>query len=311
MKINICAFNNIHPIHNNYSGILDQVECLSSYLESQSFDYQISYTLDPSALNLVIENFNEESALTIESFCNKWNKKILVIMTEHISLDLSMGDADRKGAIKFGSYDINNTDYIGNLSQRFYSLSMIYEHVVGFATIGELPFLNDLKKIFYVEKVYRFNYPAVINKKTGNYTCKPKYDISFSGFVTEYRSKVFIELGKKYKFKRYDIVEDGIKREENARTAKIAVNIPQEGDWPWVSPMRVVYYLSIGIPCVHIGKGDNTLFYDKVLSWVDIDQAIKSPDLVYKKQVDAYMNLSIDGGSLKSLFGVWNILENL
>jgi hypothetical protein len=131
------------------------------------------------------------------------------------------------------------------------------------------------------------------------------------GFVTEYRSKVFNEIGKKYKFKRYDIVKDDIEREKNARTAKIAVNIPQEGDWPWVSPMRVVYYLSIGIPCVHIGKGDNTLFYDKVLSWVDIDQAIKSPDLVYKKQVDAYMNLSIDGGSLKSLFGVWSILENL
>ena len=303
MKINICLFNNIHPVHNNYSGVVDQVECIVSHLNSNSINYQISYLLDPYALNLVLENLNEEYVKTIQSFCNKWDKKVLVVMTEHLSLV--------DGLIKFGSYDINNTDYIGNISQRFYSLSMIYEYVVGFAAIGELPFLNDLKKIFYVEKVYRFNYPAVINKKTGSYTCKPKYDISFSGFVTEYRSKVFNEIGKKYKFKRYDIVKDDIEREKNARTAKIAVNIPQEGDWPWVSPMRVVYYLSIGIPCVHIGKGDNTLFYDKVLSWVDIDQAIKSPDLVYKKQVDAYMNLSIDGGSLKSLFGVWSMLENL
>ena len=115
---------------------------------------------------------------------------------------------------------------------------------------------------------------------------------------------------KKYKFKRHDIVKDDIEREKNARTAKIAVNIPQEKDWPWVSPMRVIYYLSIGIPCVHIGKDDNTLFYKEVLSWVDIDQAIESPDLVVKKQIKAYNKLVIDN-TLNPFLNVWASLEGL
>jgi len=303
MKINICVFNNIHPVHNTHSGVTDQVEQLSFFFEQNSIEYKISYLLDPNAINIVIENFTENSIEVIQSFCNKWNKKILIVMTEHISLD--------NGIVKFGPYSLSNTDYIGNMSQRFYSLSLLFEHTIGFSTIGELPFLYDLKKMFFVEKVYRFDYPVINHKMVSTPSTTKKYDMSFSGFLTNYRSKIISELKSRYKFKYHDITRSDRQRKDNAMSARVAVNIPQEEDWPWVSPMRVIYYLSIGIPCVHIGKGDKTLFYDKVLSWVDVDQAIKSPDLVHKKQLDAYKNLSIDDGSLKSLLEVWSSLENL
>jgi len=302
MKINICLFNNINPINNDFSGVNDQVEILSNFFEHNSINYKISMTLDPSSLNLLIENFTEEYIESIKLFCNKWNKKILILMTEHIALE--------NGRVKFGSYNLTNPAYIGNAVQRFYSLSLLSEYTLAYTTIGELPFLRQLKELFNSSKVYRFDYP-LINKKIVNLpNIKKKYDLSFSGYMTNYRSKIISELRKKYKFKSHDVTGDDRQRDLNALSTKVAVNIPQEEDWLWVSPMRVSYYLSMGIPCVHIGKGDKTKFYEKILSWVDIDQALKSPNLVHKKQLDAYNDLRGDDKSLKSLFKIWNSLEN-
>ena len=72
-----------HP----FLGITDQVEFFVSTLKQHG--YRVSVGREPSqtALNVVIENFSEETKRVLFEFCKATRKRVAVIMTEHLDFE--------------------------------------------------------------------------------------------------------------------------------------------------------------------------------------------------------------------------------
>lgn len=302
MKINISLFNHISSLTNDSRSVADQVNFLREFLETRGFPYTVSYLLDPLALNILIENFNVDSSTAIRRFCKRFNKMIVVVMTEH----LQRGES----GLMYGSYQGNEPGYISNIEERIYSLMGISEYIVGYVTLGELPVLSDFEKIMSVHNIYRIPYPMVKPTSRDQKGFQSHVDLSFTGFLTKYRYKVLKSLGKRYVVRYFDIVGDESQRERNLLSGKVSLNIPQRVDWVWVSPMRVLYCLGKGVPCVHIGTGDGTIFYKDVLSWVTVENALDSPDDVLKEQISACNNIVLNCNKFVSLLSVWEMMED-
>ncbi len=303
MFINICIFNHLSPVNGDYRGVYDQINYLKYFFDTYGVSYRISNLLDPDALNLMIENFNQESVIQISNFCERYDKKIVVVMTEH----LNIGD---NNTLRYGIYTTSDTEYIGNIDQRIYSLTMLSEYILSFTTIGELPLLKDIGRIYGVSQKYRLNYPKVRLKNILS-NRSAAYDLSFTGYMTRYRHKVEKKLSKKYSVNFSEIVGSDEERRLNLLSAKAVVNVPQNPKWVWVSPMRVINSLKMGLPCVHYGGGDETVFFNQVLSWVTIETAISEPEQVWKKQVEACNDIALDDGKFFSFLRVWSRIERV
>lgn len=299
MHINLCVFNNISPATNDVKGIADHIIVLRNLLENLGIDYRVSELLDPNGLNILIENFFDSGVRYIHEFCRRYNKMICVVMTEHFRLS--------EGELYFGNYKASDTEYIGNIGNRIYSILALSESVLAFMTLGELPKLESNTDIFFKNNIYRVGYPRIEN--TYEHSDSKLFDLSFTGYKTKYRDKVISDLSKAYKVAYYDIVSDENERKRNVSTAKVCLNIPQNDEWHWISPMRIIYSLSLGVPCVHMGEGDDTQFYNDVLSWTSIDEALSDPFGTLQRQISACNNLSLENEKIRSLFEVWNLME--
>jgi hypothetical protein len=221
-------------------------------------------------------------------------------MTEHLNL--------KDNELKYGIYNLTHREYIGNIDQRVFSLFALSEYIMGYFTLGELPFLDDIEKILFTNQVYRVNYPKIKPCNEVEFG-KLKFDLGFTGVITPYREEVINTLKSKYKIFFAPIVFDEKKRLENVRKSKCVINIPQNKEWVWVSPMRIIYNLQVGIPSFHYGKGDNTEFYKKILSWVDLDELLKNPKKVYDKQIKAYNELDLNHNKFLNFLKIWYMVE--
>ena len=301
MKINLVTFNHIVPGAKDIRNIDDQIKIIIKVFSELQIDLKITNMLDPNTLNILIEGFDESHVNVINKFCIKYNKKICVIMTEHLSL--------KNDELYYGTFSLTNRDYIKNIDQRVFSLLSLSENIMSYFTLGELPLLSDIQKILFTNEVYRINYPKIKPCYDVDFT-QASYDIGFTGNIIPYREQVIQELQKKYKVFKSKIVSSNDERLINTRKSKAIISIPQSEEWEWISPMRFMYNLEIGMPSVHLGKGDNTEFYNKILSWVSIDEAIQNPKIVYEKQIKVYNNLDLHSDRFKSFLDIWNILEN-
>jgi len=300
MKVNLAVFNHISPDTNDTKGVYDHILILQKVFREFKIDLTVSYTLDPSAINIVIENFNESSVQAIESFCTKYEKKVCVIMTEHLSLE--------GNNLKYGTYKITDREYIGNVDQRIFSLFSLSESTMAYFTLGELPFLSDIKKMLFTDEVYRINYPKIKPCHDTDFT-KSEFDLGFTGAIIPYREKIINKLKEDYKVFTSGIVSSEEERLNNTRKSKAIISIPQNEEWQWISPMRFMYNLEVGMPSIHYGEGDGTEFYKKILSWVTIDEVLKNPKEVYDKQIKAYNDLDLHSNKFLNFLNIWNMME--
>jgi len=300
MKVNLAIFNHISPESNDTRGIYDHILVLKNIFKEFKINLTVSYTLDPSVLNIVIENFNESSVKVIDDFCNKYEKKVCVIMTEHLSI--------KDNELRYGTYKITQREYIGNVDQRIFSLFALAESTMAYFTLGELPFLNDIEDMLYTNQVYRINYPKIKPCNDVDFS-KAEFDLGFTGAIIPYREKIINKLKEEYEVFTSGIVSSEEERLKNTRKSKAIISIPQNEEWHWISPMRFMYNLEVGMPSIHYGEGDSTEFYKKILSWVTIDEVLKNPKEVYGKQIKAYNDLDLHSNKFLNFLNIWNMME--
>lgn len=300
MKINLVVFNHISPDTNDTRGVHDHILVLQKFFKEIEISLTVSNILNPHALNIVIENFNESSVKVIDNFCKKYEKKVCVIMTEHLSLE--------GNDLKYGTYKITDREYIGNVDQRIFSLFALSENTMAYFTLGELPFLSDIKKILFTDEVYRINYPKIKPCNDVDFT-KAEFDLGFTGAIIPYREKIINKLKEEHKVFTSGIVSSEEERLKNTRKSKAIISIPQNEEWKWISPMRFMYNLEVGMPSIHYGEGDDTEFYKKILSWVTVDEVLKNPKEVYDKQIKAYNDLDLHSNKFLNFLNIWNMME--
>jgi len=300
MKINLTVFNNISPFTNDVRGIYDHILAIKRTLEQLNIELTITNTLNVNALNIIIENFTESNVQAINNFCKLHEKKVCVVMTEHLSI--------KDNELKYGTYKITDREYIGNIDERIFSLFALSENVMAYFTLGELPFLNDIESMLYTNQVYRINYPKIEPCYDMDFS-KVEYDLGFTGASIPYREQIINKLKENYRVFTSSIVSNKEERLNNTRCSKAIISIPQNEQWIWISPMRFMYNLEVGMPSIHYGEGDDTEFYKKILSWVTIDEVLQNPKKVYDKQIKAYNDLDLHSNKFLNFLHIWNMME--
>lgn len=273
--INLCVFNHLRL------GILDQIWFAEELFIRNGYELICTSTLRPDCLNLLIEGFVEQDAELLERFCRKFNKQVGVIMSEHIEL--------KETRFSFGAAPLDNTDYISNMSQRLFSLLSLDDCIFGFFTMGELPELRTWHKIIPNRRVYRLPYPSI--RKHIQIPLQQDFDLVFTGRSTTFRRKILKGIARKYRLLQSDLGETEEERARLYARAKVALNIPQHKNWPWISPMRVLFGLRVGIPTVHLGQHDSTMFTKAVLDPIEVDRALSDHKVFFQRQIGAYENL--------------------
>jgi hypothetical protein len=274
-KINLCIFN--HP--RRFSGILDQLWFARETFGQHGYELVCSNTLRPDCINLLIENFIETDVDVIASFCRRFDKKIGIVMTEHVELE-------KEGFLFAGAPVERPAEYIHNRQQRLFSLLSLTDCVFSFFTLGELPELRTWGEITPAHKVFRLPFPSVGKVAARRARCE--YDIVFTGTLTRYRETVLSEIAKKYRVIQSSIGETEWERVELYARSKIAVNISQDEDWKWISPMRVLFGLRLGVSTVHLGPSDNTMFTKLMMERNDLDTAVRDYESLFQQQFIAY-----------------------
>ena len=300
MKINLSIFNHVSPATNDCRGIRDQIDFLEAVFDALNIQFSVSYTLCPDSLNLLIENFNDSTVPAVIEFCERYGKRVCLVMTEHLN--------NANGMPHFGPYALTDREYIGNIDKRIFSLGILSEYVTAYFTLGELPFLDDIGEILHNSQVYRISYPHITPSDDRDVP-EAEYDLGFFGVLTPYREEILEKLGEKHKVYHAGIVSSEEERLENILKCGALLNIPQNRIWKYTSPMRVIYNLRNGLPTLHLGKDDNTRFYKDVLSWVNIDKMLESPRETYLKQLEAYNSISMDSNNLVNFLNIWETLE--
>lgn len=316
ITVNLCIFNN--PM----AGITDQVFFLETSLRNRGYDVSISDRLRKDALNLTIENFrltsdNFNYVETIGTFCERFGKRIGFILTEHI---------ERQGTqIIFNGMRVTDTDatYIANRMRRFFGLLAQSQFAFGFFTLGSLPELHSFRDIFALHSLYRLPFPALdfpappvpdVGRSAGLLRRDGDYDCIFTGAITPYRAKVLAGLRSRFRILTSSLTGTEVEREALYRRAKIALNIPQDPSWGWISPMRIMFGLRVGRPTVHVGGTLQRTEFDRAIPLEeDIAEAVADPAGLYAQQVTGYRQLAREGDARfpDHAFQLWALLENL
>lgn len=270
--INLCVFNHPRPF------ILDQIWFAEEVFGRNGYELISSSTLKPDCLNLLIENFLEEHAEFLAGFCRKFSKQVGIIMSEHIELG--------PFGFSFNAAPLQNVDYIGNMSQRLFSLLSLVDCVFSFFTMGELPELRTWREVIPNCSVYRLPYPSIV--KAIQAPEQQTFDVVFTGQLTAYRQEILKEVAAKHTLLQPGFLKSEEERARSYAQAKVALNIPQHKNWPWISTMRVIFGLRAGTPTVHLGRRDATMFSNAILEPVDLDGAVRDHTILFQRQIAAY-----------------------
>lgn len=298
-RVNLCIFN--HPREH----ILDQIWFAQETFSHNGYEVLCTDTLRPDCLNLLIENFIESDADIIGAFCRRFGKQIGIVMTEHIELE-------KEGMFSFAGVSLTQSEYIGNKEQRLFSLLSLTDCVFGFFTFGELPELRTWGDIVPTHGMHRLPYPSI--GKVADRLAQPDYDIVFTGTMTQYRESVLGQMGKNYRVVQSSVRETEPERAELYTRSKIAVNIPQDEGWKWISPMRILFGLRCGVPTVHLGHRDMTMLSRLVMEPIDLQNAVRDHDALFQRQISNYeefVKSKYNSRFPSGMFDIWRELELL
>jgi hypothetical protein len=204
------------------------------------------------ALNVVIENFSSQTRDTLIEFCSRTRKRVAVIMTEHI-------DFVARRILIHGDPLWNDNDYMHPATQveRVKCLMSCQPYIKFFMVLGDLPELRNFADMMIGADVRTIPFPRIDHHDQSDETRRLKYDLLFTGYVTEYRERLLAEaalpgllLASPRKFVSRK------KRDQLNRFTKLVLNLPQREGWQWLSVMRVMAALRCGRATVSLGTHD-------------------------------------------------------
>lgn len=241
-----------HP----FVGIVDQIDFFAALLKQHGYYLTIGKKPNPSALNVVIENFSATTSQILIDFCKKYHKTIAVIMTEHLDFD-----KDTKEIKIHGDPLWTENDYMPPQTQiaRIQHLIECTPYIRCFFTLGDLPKLHNINEMLPGIPVIKLEFPRInkiINKNVAN---KIKNDFLFTGFMTNYRQSIISLMGENKLAIHYPqgLVSKKV-REILCDSSKIILNIPQRKEWNWLSLMRIISALRLGKPTISLGTKDDS-----------------------------------------------------
>lgn len=309
--VNLCLFNN--PL----AGVTDQVFFIEAALRNRGFAVFLSDRLRIDALNLVIENYRPAAEgcnfqEAVGAFCRRFDKRVGIVMTEHI---------ERRGRdILFDGTPLEDPGYIGNKLSRFFGLLSQAQHAFGFFTLGPLPELQTFGDIFLQHDLYRLPFPALDlpPPRREEPPARPlrrraEYDFVFTGAMTPYRAELLAGLNRRFRVLVSAQVAEP-KRAELYRQASVALNIPQDSSWSWISPMRVMFGLRMGRPTINVGGSLLRGEFDRAIPMdLEPEAALADPAGLYLRQKEGYLRLAQEGERRfpEQALRLWATMEKL
>jgi hypothetical protein len=249
------------PVHlwiYNHSlyGISDQIEYFVGAFRQNGYTVSVGRKPADMALNVVIENFSSRTRDTLIEFCSRTRKRVAVIMTEHI-------DFVARRILIHGDPLWTDNDYMHPATQveRLKCLMSCQPYIRFFMVLGDLPELRNFADMMVGADVRAIPFPRIDHgdHHEGDEAQRPKYDLLFSGYLTQYRERLLqqaalpgLSLASPRKFVARR------KRDQLNRSTKIVLNLPQREGWRWLSLMRVMAALRCGRATVSLGTHDTS-----------------------------------------------------
>ena len=250
------------PIHLwiNTSEVLASVEqwrFIAEAFQQAGFNHlSISRHFAPHALNLVLEFFPDYSRKKIAYYCNKYQKKIAVIMTEHI--DVIDDEIFFYGLSLNNEHDERFTQYMSSkqsVEDRLQGIIDVVPYTAFYCRLGHLPRLQNFTKIVGEKPVVTIPYPKlkIQDRSLAILQDTPLYDFCKIGYMSDWRLQQLAALrgkGNSVLSSRRKLT--GRRRDGCFSHSKIVLNIPQWSNWNWLSPMRVLSAFRTKRPCLNI-----------------------------------------------------------
>ncbi|MCP3966403.1 MAG: hypothetical protein GY750_13680 [Lentisphaerae bacterium] len=305
--------------NNPFVGVSDQIEFFVMALREYGYDVTFGRHPRKTALNVIIENFDSHSYKIVKDFCETENKKIAVIMTEH--LDLINGKI-----LIHGSPLWSVNDYMAPETQisRIRFLFDLFPYLKSLFTLGDLPKLENMSQMLPEIDIRRIPFPKLNFLETDDSDTDLEGELLFTGIATEFRQTILNTL-KENNFVTYypeKMVSRSVRNAMN-RKAKIIMNLPQRGNWQWLSLMRIFAGLYCGRASVSIATNDNSEIssccYQLNINnpdWLDqLRHYIDNYKLYYEEAHSNYMAMAErfqqESPFPHDLFEIWSITDNL
>ena len=243
----------VHLWDQSLGPIDDQISFFCESFEQNGYSASAGAIPRTDALNFVIENITKETQALFVDFCTTHHKRLCIIMTEHIDV--------AEGELLFNGMPLGRqSNYIPMTHKlaRFGRLVANRDYFSGFAVLGDLPRLRGISTFFPDTEKFTIPFPDLdyIHSEKKSRTT---HDLLFTGYLTRYRSQV-LSILQDAGFSTWTpgklvIAKD---RDFYNRQAQIILNIPQDENWLWLSPMRVMAGLRCGRATVSLATQDDS-----------------------------------------------------
>lgn len=314
------------PVHlwiynHSFYGISDQIEYFVGAFRQNGYTVSVGRKPSDMALNVVIENFSSQTRDILIKFCSQTRKRVAVIMTEHI-------DFVARRILIHGDPLWTDNDYMHPATQveRLSCLMSCQPYIRFFMVLGDLPELRNLANMMVGAEVRAIPFPRIDHRQhdEGGEAQRPRYDLLFSGYVTQYRERLLAEAalpGLSLAFPRKFVSRK--KRDRLNRSTRIVLNLPQRESWQWLSLMRVMAALRCGRATVSLGTHDASRIaactYQLDLyssSWKDeLKSYVADWATAYHKMYEAYCRMAGDFEQTHpfphDMMGYWAITDRL
>ncbi len=243
--------------NHSFHGIGDQVSFAVRAFQQHGYSVSVGRQPRHSSLNIVIEGFTSSGSKDVLiEFCRSSQKRVAVIMTEHI--DMENGQIFFHGAPLGSENDYMHSSLI---LARIRYLFECLPYLRCFFVLGDLPELRNISTMLPGLDVYTIPFPHLDSGSSTDIKISsgPIYDLVFAGAMTEYRAKLLTLLeaeGLSVACPQKFISRK--RRNTMNRLGKVIVNIPQRSGWQWLSLMRIVAGLQTGRSTLSLGTQDTS-----------------------------------------------------
>jgi hypothetical protein len=300
-------------------GVYDQILFLRLIFRRLGFRFTMGTSLEPLALNLVIEDFRPAICKALDQFHHETGKRISIIATEH--LDYRIGRIYSYNELLFVPQQ--DRDYISHSerARRFAGLVRATQRSRFLFTLGDYPRLAGAEDLFPRCKVERIPFPplpmeAVRRRLRRN----SRHDFVFTGSVTPLRARILGLIGEDFAVAISKIGTNFVDRARCYLSSTLALNIPQYEGWIWSSPMRVLYGLVMGRLTVSLlleagSEIDRYTFMLPELSVASLRETLHSAReqhvLATLEEYQFFAENAVRQSGIEDVFAQWAIAEGL
>lgn len=253
--------------HPKFYGVGDQLHFLFKYFKQFGANITCGNQPSLSRCNIVIENFDDSTVGIIKEFCMTHGKSIAIVLTEHVDIvrnDLIESYSEVRchtSSVHLHGRSVND-DFsylpLQTIQSRTNALLNLSDCTSIYFRLGDLPEMRGFNYLCHNRSVETLWFPH-IEITMDMRQVSPEYDFVFIGARTPYRNLVLEQLARNNI--KVLIPSPGIsikKRQQFYHNAKYCLNIPQDEEWPWLSPMRIISGLQAGVATISVGTDDKS-----------------------------------------------------